>query len=71
MGAGVSKPFRPNQKNLAGMRKLGDKETGGWVTSLTLSIFMVNSESEFDSRPVGELLDVDAHVGCTHLEKFR
>ena len=27
---------------------LGDKETGGQVTGLALSIFMVNSESEFD-----------------------
>jgi hypothetical protein len=49
---------------------LGDKETGGQVTGLTLSIFMVDKpQGEFDSRPVGKLLDVNSQVGVGTVER--
>ena len=51
---------------------MGDKETGARVTELTLSLlYGLISASEFDPRAVAKVLDVDAHVGCTHLKKFR
>ena len=52
------------------MQLLGDKETGGQVTGLTLSIFMVDKpQGEFDSRPVGKLLDVNSQVGVGTVER--